>query len=226
MKRKIRHALVQYKVEKDGKSNFEIAFRNQVVDIPDDQVERLDELGATVAPDQPLERPGVISALSEAASDSEITSWVMAASNEEVEALVRERPVMAARIESAAASIADRFDEQNLHLGGLVQMADELLEEAEAKAQAEAEAQAEADALAAEAQASADAELAELLGTEDFDADKIVAGNAKSVTDFIAENPNRAEAILEAEGRRSEAAKEDARVTIVRAAEAAAGFSQ
>jgi hypothetical protein len=226
-KRKIRHALVQYSTNKGGKINFETAFRNQVVDIPDDQVERLDELGATVAPDESLERPGVMSTLSDVASDSEITNWVMGATNEEVEALVRERPVMASRIESAHASIKERFEEQNLHLGGLLEIADEAqaLAEAEAQAQADAEAQAQADAAELIGPPS---ETQELSGgpLTDEDADLIVEGNVKEVADYISENPRSAGLILEAEGRRSEAKKEDVRVSIVRAAEAAAGFSQ
>lgn len=245
MKRKIRHALVHYTVEVDGRTLYETAFRNQIVDIPDDQVERLDELGATVAPDSELERPGTMSALPETASNAEITNWVIGATNEEVEALVRARPVMAARIESAHASIAERFNEQNLHLGGLREIADE----AEAQAQAEADAAALAgmsegdlevlseleglsdeevaalaELAAADAAAKAQAEAADLIG-DSFDPDKIVSGTAKDAADYISENPQHAEAILEAEGRRAEAAKEDPRVTIVRAAEAAAGFS-
>lgn len=235
MKRKIQHALVQYTV--DGRQ--ELAFRNQIVDIPDDQVERLDALGATVAADVDLQRPGKMMTLPDSATDAEIMSWVVGATNAEVEDLVRERPVMAERILAAHATVAERFSEQNIHLGGLKQIAEEA--EATAKAQADAALLAglsEADlavvrqlvgltddevlglAELAEAQTQAD-----LIG-DTFDADKIVAGSAKSVTDYIAENPHRAAAILDAEGRRAIASKEDARVTIIRAAEAAAGFTQ
>lgn len=236
MKRKIQHALVQYTIE----GRQELAFRNQIVDIPDDQVERLDALGATVAPDVDLERPGKMRELPDSATDAEIMSWVVGATNAEVEALVRQRPVMAERILSAHAVIAERFSEQNIHLGGLQEIADEA--EATAKAQAEAAllsglSDADIDVLSqlagltddevlglaelAEAQAQAD-----LIGDTSFNADKIVAGSAKSVTDYISENPQHAAAILDAEGRRAIASKEDVRVTIVRAAEAAAGFTQ
>lgn len=236
MKRKIQHALVQYSV--DGRQ--ELAFRNQIVDIPDDQVERLDALGATVEADVDLQRPGKMNQLPDSATDAEITSWVVAATNAEVEALVRERPVMAERILSAHATVAERFSEQNIHLGGLQKIAEEV--EANAKAEADAALLAglsEADlkvvrqlvgltddeviALAELAEAKAQADL---IGDVPFDADKLVAGSAKSVTDFISENPQHAAAILDAEGRRAIAAKEDARVTIIRAAEAAASFTQ
>lgn len=208
MKRKVHDALVQYTVSKevDGKTvtSYEVAFRNQVVDIPDDQVERLDELGATVDPDADLERPGLMLDLHDAASNAEITNWVVGATNAEVEALVRARPTMAARIEAAHASVAERFSEQNLHLGGLLEIADE------------AQAEAEAEAKAAE----------DLIGGGEFDADVIVAGNAKSVVDYIGENPASADAIVEAENRRAAERKEDVRVSIVKAAEAAAGFAE
>lgn len=221
MKRKIRDALVQYTVEKDGQTSYEIAFRNQIVDIPDDQVERLDSLNATVAPDEDLERPGTLMELHDAASNSEITNWVVGATNAEVEALVRARPAMAVRIEAAHASVAERFSEQNLHLGGLLEIADEAQQQADA-------ARAEQDAEDAKVIAELEAEAADLIGggLSPEQADAIVAGNVKGVTDHIAENPRDAGVLVEAESRRAEAAKEDVRVTIVKAAEAAAGFTQ
>lgn len=236
MMRKVRHALVQYIVKdvEGNPLNYEIAFRNQVVDIPEDQVERLDMLGATVAPDMDLERPGIMSALPDTASDAEITNWVIGASNLEVEALVRERPVMASRILSAASTVSDRFSEQNLHLGGLKTIA----EEAEAAAKLEADMALLAGSSVAELEALgelkglSDEEIVGLSTTDDLigmptdEADVLVTGTAKSVTDYISENPTMAALVLEAEGRRAAAAKEDPRVTIVRAAEAAAGFTQ
>lgn len=211
MKRKIRHALVQYTVTEEGQTRYETAFRNQIVDIPEDQVERLDELGATVAPDESLERPGTMSNLSDAASDMEIINWVMGASDTEVEALVRSKPGMAGRIEAAHASVKERFQEQNLHLGGLLEIADELLA-AEAAAQKEADDlignTGEPEPLTAEA------------------ADAIVDGNAKSVVDYISEHPADALLLVEAEHRRSAARKEDVRVSIIKAAEAAVGFTK
>lgn len=217
-KRKIRHALVQYRVSGAGQRPvFETAFRNQVVDIPNDQVERLDAAGATVAPDADLERPGNMLALPETASDAEILNWVIGASNDEVEKLVRERPIMASRIESAHASVKERFEEQNLHLGGLKQIADE----AEADLIGTAPSQ-EGDTPPVPAQGSTD-NPGDLTAEQ---ADEIVnSKKAQEVANFISENPQSAGAILEAEGRRAEATKEPVRVTITKAAEAAAGFN-
>lgn len=210
MKRKIRHALVAY-TSAEGTS--EIAFRGQIVDIPDEQVERLDELNATVDPDLDLQRPGTMMALPETASDAEIMSWVIGATNEELESLVRERPVMATRIEAAKAAVEERFDEQNLHLGGLLEIA----EEAEAAQAAQVE--ADADLIGAQSDQPA-------IPLDDAAADELVAGKATDVAEHISVNPHDAAILLAAEGRRAEAAKEDPRVTVVKAAEAAAGFTQ
>ena len=239
MIRKVKHALITFTVSKeDGTTSFETAFRNQVVDIPDDQVERLDALGCTVAPDVDLSRPGAMVALPDSASNAEITNWVIGATNTEVEALVRERPAMAGRITAAHDSVAERFSEQNIHLGGLREIA----EAAEVAAQEQADkdllgllsdedlavlielTEDEVQGLAA----SAAAEAADLLGTapEPVGFDELVKKTAKEVADFISENPGDAGEILDAEVRRAASSKEDPRVTIVRAAEAAAGFIQ
>lgn len=213
-KRKIRHALVQYSVKDGDKTRFETAFRNQIVDIPDDQVDRLDVLGATVEPDEDLPRPGRMLALPETAGDAEILNWVMGASNEEIENLVRERPAMAGRIEAAHAAVQERFQEQNLHLGGLKEIA----EEAEADLIGGTVPTQEPGTPPAPSPAREEALTPEA-------ADQIVAGKATDVANYISENPQSAGVILEAEDRRATAAKEDVRVTIVKAAEAAAGFT-
>lgn len=229
--RKVRHATIQYFVH-DSQGNvtsFETAFRNQVVDIPADQVERLDSLGATVPVDQDLARPGRMLTLPDTAGDAEILSWVMGASSAEVEVLVAERPAMAGRILAAKESVTARFKEQDEHLGGggLKKIADESAAEAEAAAAAEAKAveeaaEAEAERAAAQAQAEADLIGGALTAEQ---ADEIVKGKATDVTDYLSENPVNASAVLEAEGRLAEKEKRDPRVSIVKSAEAAAGFT-
>lgn len=191
-KRKVRHALVQYTVTDGDVTRFETAFRNQIVDIPQNQVDRLDELGATVSPDDDLERPGRMITLPDTATDAEITSWVMGASNEEVEALVRERPVMASRIESAQAAVRERFEEQNLHLGGLREIA----EEAEADLIGDANPDGTVSTEETGKTPAPSPTVDEALSAEE--ADRIVAGKANEVADYIAENPRSAGAILEA----------------------------
>lgn len=217
-KRKVRHATIQYFIKDDqgGFTSFETAFRNQIVDVPADQVERLDKLGATVPVDQDLERPGRMLTLPDTATDAEILSWVMGASNSEVEGLVSERPVMAGRIEAAAAAVKNRFQEQNLHLGGLKTIAEAAATEAQAATEAEAD---------ANAAASREPSAGEDLIGADLEADSLVKGNAKAVTDYIADNPSNAPAVLEAEGRLATTENRPLRTSVVRAAEAAAGFT-
>lgn len=238
-KRKIRHATVQYFTQKDENGrprNYETAFRGQIVDIPADQVERLDSLGATVPTDQDLERPGRMLALPDTATDAEITSWVMGATEDEVKALVASRPVMAARIESAAAAVKQRFSEQNLHLGGLKSIADDAEERQRAEAEAAAAAAAATgappvvtpltppapDASSQGTPPAPDATTPDLSAEQ---ADEVVKANAKTVSEYISQNPRFAGAVLEAEGRLAVSEKRDPRTSVVRAAEAAAGFT-
>jgi hypothetical protein len=224
MKRTIRHALVRYTVKKGERSSFETAFRGQTVDIPDDQVERLDALGATVLPGVVLERPGTMSLLPHTASDSEILNWVIGATEDESNDLAAERPEMAERIAAAQATVKVRQEEQNQHLGG----GHEPLDDAGKKEAAEA---AEFQtALDAEAAAK---EAADLIGDSSTPdgisaeaADAIVDGNAKDVIEYISENHAVAATIVEAEGRRSVSRNEPVRVSIVKAAEAAAEFTK
>lgn len=57
-------------------------------------------------------------------------------------------------------------------------------------------------------------------------ADAIVAGTVEDVTDFLSENPEQAQAILEAENRRATSTGKDPRSGVVRAVSAAAGHAQ
>lgn len=241
--RKVRHATVQYFV-KDGSGNvvdYKTAFRNQVVDIPADQVERLDALGATVPVDQDLDRPGRMLALPETAGDAEILSWVMGATNVEVEALVRERPAIAGRIASAKEAVEARFAEQDRHLGGLQKIAEEAGGESEPEPEPGPGAADNSEGTTPAPQPSAtdtpaandpgDAGTPAALAAQpptldEAGADRIVQGNAKSVTDYISENPVNAAAILDAETRLAVDEGREPRVSVVRAVEAAAGFTQ
>jgi hypothetical protein len=241
-RRKVRHAIVQYLIEVNGRQRFETAFRGMVVDIPEDQVERLDSLGATVAEEQELARAGSMLTLPETAGDAEIMSWVMGATNDEVKNLVQQNPVMAPRIEAAFASVQQRFEEQNLHLGGLRKVAQEAAEEQEkvgattttdnsggtspapqSSDTTEPAVNDPGEAARAEDDAVPPEEPEE---SSEEDADKVVRSNADTVKKYIAENPHRANAILEAEERRAQGKGEDVRSSVVRAAQAAAGFSQ
>ncbi len=72
----------------------------------------------------------------------------------------------------------------------------------------------------------ADADPNELIGLPESEADKVVTtGTARVVAEYIANNPQNADAILQAEERAATKEKRDVRSTVVRAAQAAAGFA-
>lgn len=229
---KVRHALVQYTVENaQGQPVFETAFRNMEIDIPDGpELERLRKYEAVVDVGVELARPGRMMVLPETAGDAEIISWVTGATNDEVEMLVRERPTMAPRIQAAWAGVQDRFNEQNLHLGGLNKIAEAARAHADqhivvgtdnsdgaTPAPLPSQNQHPAVNDPGEARESDDEDEDD---EEDFtaaDAEEIVEGSVKEVAEYVAENPEHANLILEAEGNREGGARQG----VVRAAEAA-----
>lgn len=98
--RKIRFGIVTYAVEVDGGRRQELASRGQIVDIPDidGQLERLDRMGATVAPDAEFNPPGILQPLTDDPSDEELRSWMAAATSSELADLIAERPDLADRL--------------------------------------------------------------------------------------------------------------------------------
>ncbi len=235
----VRHALVQYRSKNAlGQETYETAFRGMTVELTDQpEIDRLKGFGAIIEPDEHLTRPGRMLTLPETATDSEILSWVTGATVEETEMLVRERPVMADRILAAQEGVKQRFAEQAEHLGGLKAIA------------AEAEAGTRSEDVAALASTDNGAGLtpapqpsatetpavnnpgdvprplgpvpgeSSALSVEE--ADKVVAEGARSVAEYLSENPTHAKAVLEAENRRGEGP----RPTVVRAVQAAASFA-
>ena len=198
----VRHALLQYMgTNSTGQPSYETAFRNMSVEFSDGpETTRLIELGAIVPDGEELARPGQMLALPETATDEEILNWVAGATTPEVTALVAARPVMAPRLLSAQEAISKRFQEQAELLG----------QAAKEQPSGDAE-QAPVDTLF-----SGEGELS------DEDADKVVSGGARQAADYISENPRHAQAVLAAESRRDE----EPRVSVVRAAQAAAAFRQ
>src|SRR5688500_11259338 len=105
---KVRHALIQYRVTGDhGAIRTEMAFRGQVVELPEDEARRLLADQAVIPPDQPLDRPGMMMRLPEAPTDEEIVAWVSSATTDEIVRLARERPILAHRLQGAAEWVRD-----------------------------------------------------------------------------------------------------------------------
>ncbi len=234
----VRHAVLQYRSKNAlGQDTFETAFRGMFVELTDEgEIDRFKKYGAIVDLEENLTRPGQMLSLPDTATDSEILSWVTGATVEETEMLVRERPVMADRILAAQESVKQRFEEQAQHLGGLKAIAKETQESESAALNVTTDNSA---GLAPAPQPSATDRPAvndpgevpnvasgpgQILANDgslsDEEADKIVSGPVKSVTEYISENPRHAQAILSAENRRSD----ETRVSVVRAVQAASAF--
>lgn len=195
----VRHAVIQYSGKNAaGQDAYETAFRGMVVDLPDGaELDKLVAYGAVVPEGQQLVRPGTMRELPETATDAEIMNWVVGATATETEQLVIARPAMADRLLVAQESVKARFEEQAQHLSGKAQ-------EARIK--------------------TVTTELITVSNSDqlsDEEADKVVNGPVKTVTDYVSENPSHAKAILEAENRRPD----ETRVSVVKAVQAAAAFS-
>jgi hypothetical protein len=235
----VRHVTVQYGSKNSlGQDTYESAFRGMTIELPDDpSTERLVQLGAVIPEDGTLERPGRMLALPETATDAEIINWVVGATPQETEELVRARPAMADRLVAAQEAVAARFSEQEQHLGGFKAIAEEAqaiappsytvttdngagLTPAPQPSTNEFPAVNSPGNVGGSPAASGRPLLADDGSLKPEDADKIVAGGAREVAQYISENPRHAQAVLDAESRRGE----DPRVSVVRAAQAAASF--
>lgn len=98
---KVRHALIQYRVSNDANALTELAFRNQVVNLPSSEERRLREAGAVIDADAEPERPGILAPLPETASDEEVIGWVLSASETEIASTAAAQPLLAHRIAAA-----------------------------------------------------------------------------------------------------------------------------
>lgn len=214
-KYKVRHGLVQFIAERDGQQVHEVAFRGQVVDIPKDQAERLKEYGAIVAEDEDLARPGTMLPLPETATDEEIRTWVLGATDAEVREVAERRPMLADRIGAAHAAVKEDLKNQAEHLGQAKETAEKAAKEAEKKE--EENEGGSTPTTATEQQRELDEAAAV--------ADRVVQGSNSDVSKHLSENPTHAQAIMEAEVRRAEAAGEEPRQGVRRAVEAAAGHA-
>lgn len=222
MEVKVRHALVNFQVKgTDALGNDrmydEIGLRGQVIDIPDAQARKLMAVGAVIAPDAELDRVGVIMQLPESPTEEEIINWTAAATAAEIANTVAARPELAPRIAGARIRLEENYRRQQELLGGAADRSDALQG-----------AMADADAPPGDPDAAdgdpdgdgddPDATIAERLG---WDPDDVVkGGNANEVAAFIADNPEHAQLILDAEVRHTAGKPRNA---VVRAAEVAAG---
>lgn len=216
-KYKVRHGLISYTAERNGREVRETAFRGQVVDIRKDEVERLESHGAIVSEDEELPRPGSMLPLPETASDEEIRNWALGATDAEVREVIQTRPMLADRVEAAHRAVKEDLEHQAEHLGEKAEVAQEAAKESEEEEQEEQSSESSAPTTATEQQrAQAEAET---------EADNVVKGSNAEVSKYLSEHPEHANAIMDAETRRAQATGEEPRQGVRRAVEAAAGHA-
>lgn len=203
-KYKVRHGLISYSVG----DRTEIAFRGQVLDLSQDDVDRLEPHSAIVPEEEELSRPGGMLPLPEAATDEEIRNWVLGATEGEVRQIAELRPMLAERINAAREAVEEELEKQSEHLGQASKAA---------KKGAKRASTDEAPRTATEKQRS-DEEVAQ-------EVDAVVRRNVDDVSEYLSEHPDRAQAVLEAETRRAADAGDEPRRGVRQAAEAAAGHA-
>lgn len=102
----IQHALLRYT---DEHGATQLAFRGQTVQIPEDQVERLESLGTFTQEvgEEPTNNGTMTDTLTADSSDEEFQAWVRSATNDDVSALLSENPNLAERILTAETQVKD-----------------------------------------------------------------------------------------------------------------------
>lgn len=222
---KVRHAVVRYRGTYRGQDTVLAAFRGETVDVPDEDLKQMRLDGAVVNAEAELPRLGQIAALPIAATDEEILNWVAAATKDEIMQLVADRPMLAERIRAAQVEVEADF-KRNKAVRGEVEKAvnagvelhnernpDTGVDEPVVLAPTDQSAPA-----ANERPASGDdVELSD-------DPDDIITGNVSEVRDFLADNPDMANDIEQAERRQAETLGRDPRVGVLEACENARKF--
>lgn len=215
---RVRHAVANYH-DADGKPRS--GFRDQVVEIPDgEELDRLLSYDAVVRPEQELERLGTMVSLTASPSDQELLSWVLAASQAELEELRRTRPELAQRIRDAVQTVkeqASRADGLTRQFADIEPPDHGPVDDSTGPAQVQdgtAPADADVDGMAA-------ADVPPFVRP----ADEVVAGNVDEVAAYLADFPSEANAILDAEARRAESKGTEPRAGVTKAAEAAAAHA-
>ena len=190
-KRKIVHGLAQYYVP--GRAMPKIAYRGDVVELTDEEAERLDRVGATIAADEPLPRieGSVIDNLPENATEEELVGWVRDATDLEVATLLQVRPNLEDRVALALKQLKRRTSKQ-----------------AEVKKKITA-------AKKVDPPAKMDAPV------EEVNVDDVVGGTVPAVRAFLADHPELHDEVARAEARRASAAREQPRDGVRQAVETA-----
>lgn len=219
---RVRYGLITWadSTDEHGRVLEEKAFRGMRVALPDAEFDRLYAAGAVIPDDEELDQPGQMIELSDGATNEEVLAWAQSATDNEINVLAAARPALTDRLSDALLSKKARLEAQNTHLGGSVATL------APPVADVEVISELEVGLLDDDTSEDDDIEDAGVLQPE-F-ADQVVQGNVAQVSAFLSENPRAAASILAAENRRASTTQppEDARIGVIRAAQAAAAHVQ
>lgn len=229
---KVRHGAVTYSTKIGDRDVQESAFRGMIIDISEEEADRLRSYGAVVDADAELSLPGRLAPIPNTASDEELVSWASVANRDEIAAAIADRPEIGDRLRAAAEVVKRRLDAQNELLGGL----DDVVKQGQKEAKKRAKAAEERDKAQRggnrAAKKAAPAKQAPPSGGADDDddeeddiADVVASDDPQEVVQFVAENPHLASQVLEAENERAKASNGQPRDIVIKAVEAAASHS-
>jgi hypothetical protein len=213
--RRVRFALITFSTPdpKTGRDVPHTHFRGSVVDVPDESmpsVADLDAQGATVLPDVELDRAGSLYELPENVTDEELVHWVGSASKAEIQTLAAQRPDLAFRIDGARMRVAEGARIRDQLLGEAFSTAAQYAPEG-------SEFPPHADIFVAGQPVGTSVE-----GDEEEDPEHVVRGTVESISDYLSEHPDQAQAVLDAETAQRSG---HPRPGVVKAAETAAQYA-
>jgi hypothetical protein len=228
---KVRHGLAFYL---DAEGNQHTVFRNQKVEMPASEAERLEALGAVVGPDDELPMVGRITPIPNTASDEELIAWVSVATKSEIVNAIAENPALGDRILAARDVVQARLEAQNELLGGVSSTVRQgkALAKKRAAAEKRGAPTSGADGKNARRLLDVDPDEDEDDDEEDDDDDdddldeddprSVVRGSVGDVAKFLQANPDKAVEVLDAEKAEALDKQRDVRPGIVHAVQAAA----
>ena len=224
----VRHGMA-YFLDKDG--NQRTVFRGQKVKMPASEAERLRAHGAVVDADAELPRVGRITPIPNTASDEELIAWVSVATKSEIVEAIAQNPALGDRILAARDTVKKRLEAQDELLSGI----DSTVKQGSALAKKRAQADKSTaptsgaggkNATRVTQDADDDEEDEDDDDDDDDDLDEddprsVVKGNVGEVSAFLNDNPDKAQAILEAEQDLAQDEDREVRPGVVAAAQAA-----
>jgi len=217
---KVQHGAARYRVKrKGGGTVLRTAFRGMTVEVPEDEGQRLIDQGAAILPDQELPRGGRMMPLPSTASDEELKAWVSVATSSEIDEACERQPKIADRIRNARKSYEDDMEAQNELQGGVPRQPEKVDNgqlnqgESQVSVQGTVVTQPVGDGQGNGGEPS------------DEDLDKVVEGTVGDVSEFLSDNPELSQRVLDAEARRANAKNEEPRKGVLEAVQVAAAHT-